>query len=329
MNNPKADIGLADLLKVFNYFGQNITTSENSYITKCLAIEKKQNKHHFTYKSKHSVINYQNTRASNRSSHSGSETPSSVTTSNKTGNSTSLIIRELEKNIPGDGSRLLPANINTEIPIQNFGNKNIPKQRVSLFHPRTVRGLLTATISQPAFSSEPDISKVISASVQQKHLRQIPMRPRYSTNNGCQLLLDFSKTLIPWHEDMKDLIKQFHALLPEENCPVYEFTNDPLTAIQWTESGEKQWKTIHGKPVIIVTDFGLNHFSHQEIRSNIYTWRKFSRVCRKRKNPLVAITPINISYRTKELEELFPIIEWNRKTTAAGIKHLLNHKWEM
>ncbi len=220
----------------------------------------------------------------------------------------------------------LPVEIANQEPLRLGTSSYLPVPRHSLFPQRTARSLLAASVTQPSHGHDLDILQLIRASVQRQPLRSLPLLPRFSTQQGCQLLLDFSKALVPWWDDMRDLIQQFHAVLGETACSVYEFTDNPRHAVRWTEAGEQTWQVIAEKPVVIATDLGQVHTAHHELRSSLSVWRDFALHCRRWQIPVIVFTPLGYKRCPKELAQLMSIIDWNPHTCASDIKRMINHK---
>lgn len=211
-----------------------------------------------------------------------------------------------------------------ELPFQE--EKIISLKRESLFPDRTSRGLLSAATAQLTPSTTLDVTSLIEAVIEKKPLKSLPMLPQLTNSNGCQLMLDFSGALIPWREDMRDLIAQCHSLLGESNCPVYEFDYDPNEAIRWAESGEQSWKAVVNKPVLLATDFGITRYSKTSLRPPFSIWRDFALHCHKQRVPIIALTPIDRQRAPKlfnKLEKLMVVIQWHHQTRAADIRRLL------
>lgn len=239
-----------------------------------------------------------------------------------------ISIEKLPNTVEAGLAPPLPPEIENQIPLQ-LGESGIPPiPRIPLFPQCTVRGLLSAAVSQPVEGYDLDIPRLIQASIQRRPLRKLPLLPRLATRNGCQLLLDFSDALVPWWDDMRDLMQQFRAVLGETACPVYEFTDDPFEAIRWTETREIAWKTeiIEGQPVVIATDFGQVRAAHHDLRPSLYIWRKFVLHCRRLHIPVIAFTPLSRERYLNSLEHHISIIEWQPNTRAEDIKRLVKHK---
>ena len=221
----------------------------------------------------------------------------------------------------------LPPEVEQRDSLQLGHPKSPPVARLLLFSERKARGLLGAAVIQPATGYDLDAKRLVRAFIQSQPVRKLPMLPRYSTRHGCQLLLDFSDALVPWWDDMRNLMGQFQSLLGESSCPVYDFTRNPQEAVRWTETaGEQVWHAIPGKPVVVATDFGLTRVPLGEPRPGLSVWLEFAEHCRRQQVPLIALTPIERGRCPKELGRLMSLIHWNPATSAADVKRLVSSK---
>ena len=224
------------------------------------------------------------------------------------------------------------ANITlTEMPEQYSNADSIPinektapmTRRLSLFPASKSRAIISEVVSQKIQGRDLDIQGLIANIVQQKPLSNLPILPEITSRNGCQLLLDINDALMPWWPDMQELIKQFHTVLGEAACPVYEFDHSPFDATRWTEKqGDIAWKGITNKPVIIATDLGVRKTPDLSLRANLDIWKKFSTYCQRRQVPLIVLVPLNPLRWPKGLKTSMQIIHWHPATSAALVKRL-------
>lgn len=235
-------------------------------------------------------------------------------------------IEKLPNTLKGGLSPLLKTNFSHQKPLELNESNHSSVLRFTLFPQSTVRGLLIASVAQSSPGHCLDISSLIQASVQCRPLRSLPLIPRLSTQRGCQLLLDFNEGLVPWWDDMHDLIQQFQSVLGENSCPVYEFTDKPSNAVRWTEAGEQSWKAIAGTPVVIASDFGQSSTNRHESRSGLSAWRDFALHCQRWQVPLIALTPLGHKRMPKELMNLMSIVDWNPHTRASEVKRVISYK---
>ena len=170
-----------------------------------------------------------------------------------------------------------------------------------------------------------DIPQLIQATVRRQNLKKLPVLPRFTARNGCQLLLDYNEALMPWWDDMQSLILQFHQLLGEDLCPVYEFDSSPSDAVRWTESGAIKWEPVAGKPVIIASDLGVIQPPRSAPRTGKAAWFEFVKKCGRHNVPVIVLSPLHPQRCPKGLDRIISLIHWNRATTAAIIKRLIEH----
>lgn len=219
---------------------------------------------------------------------------------------------------------LLPAEIQSQ-PGLALDASRPPVPRQPLFPHRTARGLLGAAVMRTVMGVDPDVPRWVRALVQGRNLRELPRQSRRSARAGCQLLLDFSETLVPWWDDLRALMDQFHALLGEASCPVFEFAGDPNEALRWTEAGDEQrWQPVPQQPVVVATDFGQIRIPGGGPRPGLSVWRDFAALCRRRQAPLIALTPLRRERCPKALGHLMMLIHWNPATRAADIQRLID-----
>ena len=135
-----------------------------------------------------------------------------------------------------------------------------------------------------------------------------------------------SEALMPWWEDMQLLIQQFHSVLGEAVCPVYEFDQSPKEAVCWSENEEIPWQTISDKPIVIATDLGVLHTSRCALRAGKTDWLEFVGRCNRRKIPVVVLFPLHPQRCPYGLDRLVTLVHWNPATSAAMIKRLVTQK---
>lgn len=332
MTTQRAEIGLGDWVRVLAEL-PSINPMEQVLVARCLGLQADKLRNVHNNQSTHGAWK-RNLRQSeayaNESLHSPSDTPATAPTTELQINLPDEIlpirIEKLSNILEAGLAPSLPAEIANQKPLELGASKHQPVPRLSLFPQRTARGLLAASVAQSSGGYNLDMPRLIRASVQRQPLRSLPLLSRSSTQQGCQLLLDFSEALVPWWDDMRDLIQQFHAVLGETACPVYEFTDNPNHAVRWTETGEQSWQAIAGKPVVIATDLGQSRTVGHELRPSFSAWRDFALYCRRWQIPVIALTPLGQKHYPKELIQLMSIVYWNPHTRASDIKRLINHK---
>jgi hypothetical protein len=202
-------------------------------------------------------------------------------------------------------------------------------QRRLLFPKEVARGLLLASVRRPVPGFEVDVKKIVTALSKARPPPRLPTVPHRSASARCQLLLDFSRTLAPWWEDLRTLAAQFQSLLGKEHCDVFEFGGDPEHAVGLADlDGSSRGRGVAHQLVIVVTDFGLLRFAAGESRPGLDVWRRFLLHCRRCETPVIAITPLSRDRCPKELGKLVRLIHWNPATRVTDIKRLMDRRKE-
>lgn len=200
----------------------------------------------------------------------------------------------------------------------------LPRQ--SLFPQTKARGLVSAAVTRKITGFDLDVPKLIQSLVRQKPLVELPVLPRFTVRNGCQLLLDFNEALMPCWEDMQTLMLQFQQVLGEVLCPVYEFSQNPSVAVRWTETGEIPWQPASEKPVVIASDLGVTQAPiGQRIRPGRKEWLDFISRCQQQDTPVIILFPLDPRRCPYGLDKLTTLIHWHPATSAAMVKRKITH----
>jgi hypothetical protein len=199
----------------------------------------------------------------------------------------------------------------------------LPMPRHTLFSHRTYRGIVSATTSRMTDSKTIDIPKLISKAIRCQPLHTLPCLPRFTSRNGCQLLLDFHEALMPWWDDMHALIQQFHQVLGEASCPIYEFDQTPVQAFRWTETGKQPWQPVPGKPVIIASDLSVLHTPDTAARPGRLDWLEIIQACEKVQAPLIVLFPLHPQRCPYRLDQRLTLIHWHPATTASIVNRTI------
>jgi len=202
--------------------------------------------------------------------------------------------------------------------------KGISPSRISLLPKNRARAITSATIAQYTAGVDLNIPRLVQTVIQRKPLYSIPRLPQKTIRNGCHLLLDFSDALLPWWQDMRDLKRQFHDILDESICKTFEFENDPMAAVRWSESmGDVVWRPEKKRPVVLATDLGITHHPTLGLRPDTTTWVRLAQFCHRAEAPLIAMVPIHPDRWPKGLDRWMRIIHWHPATSAATVNRLL------
>lgn len=229
---------------------------------------------------------------------------------------------ELEQSeIVATPAQAIPGTIRNRQALRQGANPPLPRK--SLIAKDKARGLLVPAVARAVAGKEPDLARIIDACVHCRMLKSLPTQKRYTTRNGCQLLLDFSDQLSLWRQDMRDIKQQFHDVLGRESCAVFEFEGDPNAAVRWTGEAEQSFEPSPGVPVVAATDLGLLKVRTMNYRPGLAVWRQFARDCAKRQIPVIVLIPLSKDQWPADLSRQMKLIHWHPETHAASVQWLL------
>ena len=191
--------------------------------------------------------------------------------------------------------------------------------RRTLLPTGTARGVLTAALKTWRLGSELDLDELVRRVVRGQLPPRLPRRPSMTLGRGCQLLLDFSDSMLPWWEDLHDLSRQVTAVLGEDRVSVFDFDSSPGLARQW-QAGKKEaqaWQPEAGRPVVVATDFGLQ--GNAARRRSSADWRAFIERCAAPGCALIVLIPWSPPFWPTDLGPLVELVHWHPATSATMI----------
>lgn len=200
--------------------------------------------------------------------------------------------------------------------------------RSNLLPNRTNRGILSAALQVKTRGKAIAISQLINQVIKGKLPKTLPRLDCITLQRGCQLLLDYSDSMVPYWEDLTALADQVQDLLGTERVRIFEFDQNPLTAKHWQESGQStDWLVDTSRPVLLASQLGV---SGQRNSPTVKTyWLEFIRLCEQKKVPLLILNPWQESYWPVNLGKFPILIHWNPLTTATLVKKWIGARHEI
>lgn len=193
--------------------------------------------------------------------------------------------------------------------------------REPLFPRLTVAGVLGAAVATQRDGPRVDIQTLIAHTVSGRPFRTLPRLPMASRARGMQLLLDRSEAMTPFFDDQLELEEAFRRVVGGPRCEAYDFVDDPAAASAVTATNSARlWKPQAGKPVVVVTDFGLGGASDGAQRTSAQAWRAFATDLRRRGVPLLAIVPHPPVQWPPFVARNFVAIHWDGRTRAEHVR---------
>lgn len=197
--------------------------------------------------------------------------------------------------------------------------------REPLFPRRTASGVLSAAIATLRPGSRPDIERLITHIVRGCPFRELPRLPISSQSRGVQVLLDNNESMTPFFADQNDLTRSFMQVASTSRCEIFEFLEDPAAAYadSVADSPPTAWRPQPGRPVVVVTDFGLGDSSGFVSRISQRTWRVFAAILKRHRCPLLAVVPRAPAEWPPWVERHFIALYWDPRTRAENVRALI------
>jgi len=193
----------------------------------------------------------------------------------------------------------------------------------SLFLDNTSRGLLRALLQTMRQSRRIDLGKLLRRAGTGLLPRRFPYRETGTLEHGCQLLLDYSDSMVPWWDDLEALCRQLEKTLGKSLVIRYQITDDPMQAEYWANADEPEfWQPRAGIPNLVATDFGLpNQRSAYRLQRR---WRSFIDRCEKARCPLIFLVPWEYDeWLSGNLGGYPYLFRWSTATSASQIRSLI------
>lgn len=195
--------------------------------------------------------------------------------------------------------------------------------RQTLIRRDTARGVFTAALSTQRPGDHLDVDQLVRRVVAGRPPPRLPRLPSATLVHGCQLLLDFSDTMLPWWEDLRELAKQVAAVLGDERVSLFDFNASPEQAGCWlpgkdAEQHRRPWEPEPGRPILAATDFGTQGYPPRS-RPDA-SWKKLIQDCHAHGCPLIVLVPWSREYWPTTLGPHLELVHWHPQTSAAMLR---------
>lgn len=191
--------------------------------------------------------------------------------------------------------------------------------RAALFPERTHRHILSAALASTRPGAEIDVTGLIAAICRREAVSWLPTRPETTLERGCQLLLDYSASMVPYWDDLTGLVDQVCRVVGAEATRVYSFDTRPQEARRWTPAGEPEPWQPDGRPVLAATDLGIQGLAAPAAPRG--DWARLADCCAAAGSPLLILIPWPESQWPKRFPGGVALVHWGPRTTAGMVRH--------
>jgi hypothetical protein len=190
-----------------------------------------------------------------------------------------------------------------------------------LFRRNWQRGILQAATQLVEDSGEVDIPVLVRQSAARRALARMPRRLRPTLRHGVQVLLDTSRSMVPFQADQDQLLRGLQRLFPRSRCELFSFLESPSRGVIAADDVASVDYTPPDRPrvVLIVSDFGAAPARAEATPATVDEWLLFADRLRDAGCPFVALSPYPRERWPRALAQRADIIPWDRDTNVAGV----------
>lgn len=198
----------------------------------------------------------------------------------------------------------------------------LPCAREPLFPERTSRHIISAALGTLRAGDAIDVPRLTAALARREPLRDLPRRLEPTLERGCQLLLDYSATMVPFWDDLTALIGQVGAVVGSAETQVFSFDARPTDALRWWPEGRSDAWSPAGRPVLAASDLGIQHRGGQAVPDP--GWNALGKRCAAAGVPLLILIPWPKRHWPRALAGPPELIHWSPATSAGLIRRRLH-----
>jgi hypothetical protein len=193
--------------------------------------------------------------------------------------------------------------------------------RAPLFPDAAGRHILSAALATLREGRDIDIARLLDSVCRLDPLRMLPRLAEATRDRGCDLLLDYGPSMVPYWDDLTALARQVADVVGRESVTVFSFNEGPSNAAQWTPAGEREPWQVGERPVLVATDFGVSLRSADvDIDPS---WQQLAADCRQAGVPLMILNPWSPAHWPQRLGAYAELIHWSPTTTAAQVFNVI------
>jgi|RhiMetdeSRZDD1v2_1073273.scaffolds.fasta_scaffold16941_5 hypothetical protein len=189
-----------------------------------------------------------------------------------------------------------------------------------LFVPSWTRAIIASALAMPGAGGPLDIDWLVEDLARGRAVDHLPTLPRPTLVQGVQVLLDLSEAMLPYRKDQVWLLGEIRKTVGDDKVSVLSFAGSPLRG---AGSGpQTEWAAYQppprGTPVLAITDLGIGVPPRSAEPATASEWLAFAAVLYRYGCPLIGLTPYPPQRWPTVLVGRFPLIVWDRGTTAGA-----------
>jgi hypothetical protein len=187
-----------------------------------------------------------------------------------------------------------------------------------LLAPHSAEVVLRTVVSRWVRAGPPDTDALVQMLARQRQVRALPLKPITTLRFGTQVLIDLGRGMEPFIADRRAVLSQLATITGWDGLSVRYFRYAPQRGVSDTGYGrpEAYEPPAPGTRVLILSDLGLGGPAGDVRRGTRAEWESFGHVISRHGCQAAALVPVPPSRWPSWLVRLFPMVSWDRHTTA-------------
>jgi len=216
------------------------------------------------------------------------------------------------------------------LPIQDgggaLGRIGVPEP---LLAPAQTRAILSTGLATTAYDGALWVEEAVRRIARGQHFGDVPRMPRPTLLRGVQVLVDRGGGMLPFYEDVKELLDRIRSVVGRTLVHVLQFEASPLRGVgagaQWSWTGYEHHRPAPGTVVLLVTDLGIGT-SPAGSGASVREWLAFAELVRRERCALRALVPYPENRWPAALKDVLTILPWDRGTGVHRVQRALAHE---
>jgi hypothetical protein len=196
-------------------------------------------------------------------------------------------------------------------------------RHLPLFLPQWTRGVLIEASATWRAAGVVDVPRALEVLARGMSPAELPRIHTPTLARGCRVLVDVSEGMAPFARDCWQLIDDLRSVVGQELVEVFCFKDCPVYGAE-TETDAKFVPfrpPPRATPVLLLSDLGIATPSFSLRRAAARDWLRLAGELSSAACPLLALVPYPYHRWPRRLVKALHIVQWDRSTTAAGVRH--------
>ena len=192
----------------------------------------------------------------------------------------------------------------------------------------SAEAILRTAIARSVPGGAVDTRSLVRTVARQKVVRIVPRMPVATLRFGGQVMVDLGRGMEPFAGDRRAVVRQLRRIVGLENLAVQYFSHAPLRGVSDRPNGRlgDYQPPAQGTRILLLSDLGLGGGIGDYRRGRREEWEAFADLAARNDCWVTALVPFPPKRWPTWLVRLFPLISWDRSTTAAEAAHRVRRR---